>query len=280
MYDLCAASTARLPSRARAVVYPNDEQELIEFLDLFSEYEIPHRLLGGMSNVVFKNGFYDGVIIKTDKITTKTLAENRITLGCGFKLSKAIHSMASLGYGGMEGLAGIPGTVGGMVKQNAGAFGYEVSDTFTEAYCYSSEQGKILRLCKSDMDFSYRHSILSDKAITLVSATFVLDRRSSDAINSQIADFREQRLRAQPVDCPSLGSVFKRHNGVGAGFYIDQAGLKGFSLGDAQISEKHAGFIVNRGHATADDFLRLVEHAKKEVYSKFGIELQEEIEII
>ena len=278
--DLASFSSARLTSVVRAVVYPDDETKTIEIVSRLAEYGLPYIVVGGFSNLLIKNGYYNGVVVKTDKIATKTLAENRMTIGCGVRMGSAIMKMASFDLGGMEGLAGIPGTVGGMVKQNAGAFGYEISDRLTEAVCYLPKENKVKRLSKSDMEFSYRHSILTDRSLVLLSATFDLVPSSRDDILAKIRAFRQKRIETQPIEYPSLGSVFKRHNGTSAGFYIDKSGLKGFSIGGAQVSQKHAGFIVNKGGATADDYLKVVEYVKKRVCAEFGIELKEEIEIV
>ena len=278
--DLAPYSSARLPATAKAVVYPEDEAKTIKLILGLAEYSVPYSVVGGMSNVLIKNGYYDGVVVKTDKIAIKSLAENQLTLGCGVRMSSAIMKMASLGLGGMEGLSGIPGTVGGMVKQNAGAHGYAISDRFKEALCYCPNENKLKRLSRSDMDFSYRHSLLMDKSLTLLSATFDFVSGSSDDITLKIKDLRQKRIESQPLEYPSLGSVFKRHNGTSAGFYIDRSGLKGFSIGGAEVSRKHAGFIVNKGGATADDYLKVVEYVKERVYAVFGIELEEEIEIV
>ena len=185
-----------------------------------------------------------------------------------------------LDMGGLEGLFGIPGTVGGMVRQNAGAFGYEVKDRFVLARCYFPDTGDIAELSPRDMEFTYRGSILSRKGAILLCATFDFIYKKRDEILREIREYRDKRLLTQPLDKPSLGSVFKRHQGVGAGYYIDKLGLKGFSIGGACVSDKHAGFIINTGGATADDYLKLVDYVKSAVYSAFGIELEEEIEII
>lgn len=232
-----------------------------------------------MSNLLIKNGVYNGVIIKTDKLQTKSLAESKLTLLCGARMSNAIHSMAALGLGGMEGLAGIPGTVGGMVKQNAGAFGYETADRFISAECYLANEKRIATFSKEDMRFAYRSSALSD-SIVMISATFDLMTFSPERIHSRMNDIKEKRRASQPLEFPSLGSIFKRCNGQSAGYYIDRVGLKGASVGGAEVSKKHAGFIINKGGATADDFLRLIDLVKRRVYAELGIELEEEIEII
>ena len=278
--DLSSYSSARLPSVVKAVVFPDDENKFVNIISALEDKGLPYKVIGGFSNLLIKDGIYNDIIIKTDKILTKTLAENRITLGCGIRMSGIIMKMASFGLGGMEGLSGIPGTVGGMVKQNAGAFGYEISDRFTEALCYLPKESKVKIISKADMDFSYRHSLLTDVSAILLSATFDFLPQSKDGIFSQIREFRSKRLLTQPIGYPSLGSVFKRYNGIGAGYYVDKCGLKGFSVGGAEVSYKHAGFIVNKGGATADDFLKVLEYVKNRVFTVFGIELEEEIEII
>ena len=232
-----------------------------------------------MTNLLVKSSLYNGVIIKTDKLQTKSLAESKATFLCGTKMSRAIRGMASIGLGGMEGLAGIPGTVGGMVRQNAGAFGYEMADRFIEAECYLVNEESMHTFSKEDMHFAYRKSVLSD-SVVLIAATFDFLPCPTEYILDKMRDFRDKRLASQPLEFPSLGSTFKRYNGQSAGHYVDRAGLKGVSVGGAQVSVKHAGFIINIGGATADDFLRLIDFVKKRVYSEFGIELEEEIEII
>ena len=278
--DLLPISSAKLPSIVRYAVYPDSEEKIVDLLHALSEIDIPYVVIGGMSNVLIKNGMYNGVAVITDKIRTKTVAEQRVTLGCGIRLAKEIHQAASMSLGGMEGLSGIPGTVGGMVRQNAGAYGYEISDRFMNATCYFVDERKIVTLMRDAMCFSYRHSILCDTKAVLLSATFDLVPRPVKEINEEINSIRKKRQMSQPLEYPSLGSVFKRYAGQSAGFYIDRSGLKGERSGGAEVSPKHAGFIVNRGGATADDFLRLISRIKERVYSVFGIELEEEIEII
>ena len=233
-----------------------------------------------MSNLLVENGYYNGIIIKTDKMSEKSEAEERICLSCGVRLAHALHRKAVVGLGGMEGLVGVPGSVGGMVKQNAGAFGYEISDRFISADCYLLNERKVVTFSKDDMKFSYRSSALRDRNAVLLSATFELLPMRVDDINEKIRSYSIQRRRTQPLEYPSLGSVFKRYNGHSAGFYIDRAELKGAFVGGAAVSEKHAGFIVNKGGATSGDFLELIKRVKNKVYADFGIELEEEIEII
>ena len=273
-------STARIHTIARAIVYPDKRDKLVNVIDLLSEKQIPYLVVGGMSNLLIKSQVYNGVIIKTTKLRTKNVAENIINVECGVRINEVIMQTAPMNLGGMEGLCSIPGTVGGMVKQNAGAYGYEISDCFLEALCYLPRECAFRRFSKEDMGFAYRESALSDKDIILINATFELLERPQNEIVSRIKELRAKRSEAQPTQYPSLGSVFKRCNGIGAGYYIDRCGLKGYSVGGASVSEKHAGFIVNTGGATAKDYLEVIEYVKNKVYAEFGIELEEEIEII
>lgn len=273
-------SPMKIDSAVRFFVSPENEEKLIALIEYLKKREIPFKVVGRMSNILFKTALYDGVIIQTTKINTKYIAENKITISCGAVLPPVIRQIAEYGLGGFEGLAGIPGTVGGMLRQNAGAFGYEISECFSEALIYDTETSERKSIGKADMDFSYRKSILENSALILLSATFTPVHKTKDEICETIRAFAKKRGDTQPISDPSLGSVFKRCDGISAGYYIDRAGLKGMTVGGAQISHKHAGFIVNRGDATADDVLRLIENIKRGVYEKFGIELCEEIEIV
>ena len=262
------------------MAYPDSKEKLTDILSLLYERQLPYKVIGGMTNLLVKDGVYNGVIIKTDKFQTKSLAEGTISVSCGARMVSVIRSMARQGLGGMEGLAGIPGTVGGMVRQNAGAFGYEVADRFVSAECYLPNVKRPVTLSREDMCFAYRRSALTDSDAVLLSATFRLSPKPPEIILASIRELGVKRRASQPLEYPSLGSTFKRCNGQSAGFYVDRAGLKGARIGGAEVSEKHAGFIINIGGATADDFLKLIDLVKSRVYAVFGIELEEEIEII
>ena len=278
--DVAALTSSRISSVARAIAYPESEEKLVDLISRLNDINAKYIVLGKMSNVLIKNGKYDGVIINTHKINRYNLAESTLTLSCGANLSRIAQKMATLDLGGMEGLIGIPGTVGGMVRQNAGAFGYEISDRFKYAICYLPTTQNTVKLFKDDMQFAYRDSILAHAKATLINATFELIPKRYDDIVDEIESYRIKRLETQPITMPSLGCVFKRYNGVSAGYYIDKAGLKGCSVGGACVSHKHAGFIVNNGCATATDFLSLIEYVKERVFHEFNIELEKEIEII
>ena len=233
-----------------------------------------------MSNVLFRTPFYKGIIINTTKIKSKNEADGEIELSCGASIQPIIREYAYLDLGGMEGLYGIPGTVGGMLRQNAGAFGYEISDCFVSARCFSKDTLSVDTYDKNGMRFSYRDSILADNSLVLLSARFRLRPKMKKDILDEIARYSKKRRDTQPIGKPSLGSVFKRVGDVSAAFYIDNAGLKGLTFGGAMVSEKHAGFIVNIGGATSYDYLKLIEIIKSKVLMTFGIDLEEEIQII
>ena len=270
----------KVDTLARLVIYPEDENEFTDVLDYLNRTKIPYRVLGRLSNVLFREFYYDGVIIKTDKIDSVDIKENLLTLGCGCFFPTVVKRIAEVDLGGFEGLSGIPGSVGGMIKQNAGAFGYQISDRLMECTAYDVANSKLTVLDNADLHFGYRTSAVSDDKYVIISAKFKAEKNLKKEIYSMINEYSGIRRSAQPINEPSLGSVFKRFDGIGAGYFIDKLGLKGFSFGDAMISPRHAGFIVNVGNAGASDVLKLIDYIKTRVEADLGITLEEEIEII
>ncbi len=264
----------------RIIVFPENEESLKDIVVWLTENNMSFLIVGNISNILFKSRFYNGVVIKTSKIRTKILAEKYYELGCGNCFSSMARMLSEKEISGYEGLVGIPGTVGGMVYQNAGAFGYEISDIFISARIFNSATLEIKDYDRDGMNFSYRESLLKNKNLLLLSAKFSFTRRLRQDILHSVNEFRMKRQSTQPIREYSLGSTFKRVDGISAGFYIDKAGLKGFSIGGAAVSDVHAGFLINKGGASADDMLKLIEAVKERVYHSFGIELKEEIEII
>lgn len=261
-------------------VYPTTPQQLIEIVSLSKSKGLKCITVGNISNVIFRDAAYHGVVIHTTRINSISTEENVCSLACGCSVSSAIRKMAENGYGGLEALAGIPGTVGGMICSNAGAFGEEISDFLLDAFVYDIDREMTITLAKEDIGFSYRNSMFYDSENYLILSTRLSFVPTAEKdIRERLLYFREKRNSTQPHN-PSLGSVFKRYNGVGAGYYIDRAGLKGMQVGGAMVSPKHAGFIVNVGDATAQDFLVLARTVKEKVYMEFGIELDTEIKII
>ena len=278
--SLKSKSSIKIDTQIALLVMPNTISQLVALIRYLSHNAIKHLILGGMSNVLFKNPIYDGVVVITSKINIKTRAENICTVECGSRISSVIRLMAENEYGGGEGLYHIPGTIGGMISSNAGAYGFEISSLLLECSLLNKDDGKIIKLSRAEMGFGYRHCKMLDagKFVLLDATLSFLPSRSSD-VYTRIKELGEMRRKTQPLE-PSLGSIFKRINGTSAGYYIERCGLKGIRIGGAEISSKHAGFIINRGDACSDDVLRLIELCRASVYRYFGLSLETEIKII
>lgn len=202
-----------------------------------------------------------------------------ITVGSGVKLGMLSMVCLKNEITGFEFASGIPGSIGGAIRMNAGAYGKEMKE-IVEEVTYINEEGKIKTIQNASMDFSYRHSRFKDKQEIIIEAKLKLEKGKKEEIQETIDELRKKREEKQPTDMPSAGSTFKRGINFISAQLIDQSGLKGYTVGDAQVSEKHAGFIVNKGNATAEDVLKVIEHVIKVVYDKFGKILELEIEVI
>ena len=203
----------------------------------------------------------------------------RIFAGCGVLLSRVAQEALKAELEGFEFASGIPGTVGGGVYMNAGAYGPELKDVI-ESVRYIDEDGNFSEILAKDAEFGYRSSIFAKKGYIVTGCTFKLKKGNREEIKELINDFTNRRVTKQPIEKPSAGSVFKRPEGYFAGALIEEAGLKGFSIGGAEVSPKHAGFIVNKGSATAKDVLDLIEYIKSTVYEKNGVMLETEIKLV
>ncbi len=274
--DLARYSTFGIHSVAALLAAPTDAGMLVSLLTHFDKEGIRYRVVGGMSNTMPSSDSFDGVVVVTRKLSRKTVAENGITAECGASLSSIVRALSACALGGLEPFFHIPGTLGGAVYGNAGAHGKEISDVLLSGVCYSRDTREVLSVSGAEMGFAYRASRLKNDGLILVSATLAAHTRLPQEIDAEIERCRTLR-RNQPHGVKTLGSTFKRVNGVSAGYYIDKAGLKGVSVGDAAVSEVHAGFIINRGSARPCDVLELIRLVKARVYSVFGIALEEEI---
>ncbi len=279
-HSLKQENTAKIDTVADLSVYPSTVNELLEVYRIVKSLGVKYVTVGNMSNIIFRKSEYYGVVIHTTRLNNYLIDENICSLLSGCYLSTAIRKMRECGYGGAEALVGIPGTVGGMICSNAGAFDLEISDILLDTEIYDTWEDRTIRLTRDKLGFSYRNSMFyNTDRFLILNARISLEPTEASVIEERIALFREKRKNTQPNE-PSLGSVFKRVNGIGAGYYIDRAGLKGTRIGGAMVSPQHAGFIVNMGNATAEDFLLLVSIVKEKVYSEFGIHLDTEIKII
>lgn len=274
-------TTFKIGGKARYIVFPKSIDELIKIIELVKENGIEWHIVGNCSNVLVSDKGFDGAIVTTTKMDFFKIEENLIEAECGCMISQVARKACEKGLKGLEFAVGIPGTVGGAVYMNAGAYDGEIKDIF-ECAEVLDENLNIIKLGKSDMRFSYRHSRLKEEKLILVKATFRLQYAGEgDLLPIEKAnEYNQRRREKQPLQYPSAGSIFKRPTGNFAGKLIEEAGLKGYRVGNACISEKHAGFIVNLGDALAEDVRKLIYHTQKTVYEKFGVLLEPEIEFI
>lgn len=279
--ELLARHTSfRIGGGAEVMAFPKSEGELSALLKKSALLDWKFAILGAGTNVLAPDEGVQGLVIclKDCLDGMRQTDETHIQVMAGVTMSRAAVFAANLGLAGMEFAHGIPGTVGGGVYMNAGAYGGEISD-ICESVQVMDYSGEVKTLSRDQMDFSYRHSCLEGQNAVVVSAVFELIPGSSDEIRSKMKDFQQRRMASQPLDLPSAGSAFKRPSGGYAAALIDQAGLKGYRIGGAAISEKHAGFAVNLGGATAADVKALLTQVSETVYNSTGILLEPEIRI-
>ena len=251
-----------------------------DFCSLIADFErknIVYKVLGNMTNIIPGDDVMRGVFVSTKFIKNLSIDGSRITAGAGVSMAELCKCALDNCLGGIEKLVGIPGSVGGAVVNNAGAFGQEISQTLESILVLSG--GKMRSISAREAEFGYRKSVFQKNKQIILSATFMLHKANKDDILSSMMESACKRKNSQP-SAPSAGSVFKAYNGISAGKLIDECGLKGVTCGGAQISTKHANFIVNNGGATSKDYKTLVELAHKSVLDKFGINLLREVEYI
>ena len=265
----------------RLVARPKDSEQMKLVLDHLNENKIKHIVLGRGSNVVFSDGGFDGVVVLTHGLDSLSCEGERITAGAGASMLKLGRYAEEHSLCGLEFAHGIPGSVGGGVYMNAGAYGGEMSGVLVSCECYDAKSNSFLTLDNAECKFGYRHSIFHEnKDLIVLSATFELKVGDKTEIRRLMDDLKERRARTQPLEFHSAGSTFKRPEGYFAGKLIEDSGLKGCRIGGAYVSEKHAGFVVNKGEATASDISELVDHIKSTVHKQYGVSLECEIEFI
>ncbi len=270
----------RIGGGAEVMAFPKNSQELAELLKLSELLDCKTAILGAGTNVLAPDEGLEGLVIclKDCLDGMEQLDETRIRVMAGVTMSRAAVFAANAGLSGLEFAHGIPGSVGGGVYMNAGAYGGEICQV-CESVEIMDRSGKIRRLSGVEMGFSYRHSILEDTGEIVLSADFCLTKGEPEAIKAKMKELIGKRSASQPLDLPSAGSAFKRPVGGYAAALIDQAGLKGFRVGGAAISEKHAGFAVNLGGATAEDVKQLLQQVSDKVFAHSGIRIEPEIRI-
>lgn len=274
-------STFKIGGEARYFAEPETEEEFIALLRAARLACERYVIIGNGSNILFTDMGYSGVVISTIAMKSISVEGCRITALCGASVIKTAIEAQKNGLSGLEFAYGIPGTIGGCISMNAGAYGGQMSDVVAQTRCYDSEKDEIFVLSNSDQNFGNRHTVFTDHPeYVILGSTFELHADDPDEIQARMSDYMSRRQDKQPLEFPSAGSVFKRPEGYFAGKLIEDCGLKGYTVGGAQVSEKHAGFIINLGGATSSDVLGLVDHIKQTVHDRFGVQLECEIKIV
>ena len=278
-FDIKSVSSIGIGGKAKVAVFPSSEEELLKAVKFLLNSNMGYKIVGNATNILFPDTDYTNVLILTKKNNRYFVKDKTLHVSCGALFSSVIRKISCIGYGGLEELYGIPGSVGGMIFGNAGAYGKSVSDVTESVKVYSPDSDRVLERAADELCFSYRNSNLKHSREILLSATVKLSPDTTDNIQSRLVAVIEQRHSTQPRD-KSLGSVFKRYHGNPVSKMIDDLGMKGFSVGGAEISQKHAGFIVNTGGASSTDVRELIGIVKKRIKLKYGFVPEEEIEIL
>ncbi len=253
----------------------------MEAVDFAIVKDLPYYILGKGSNVLFADEGYPGVVIEIGAGMEKVerTGDTGIRAQAGVSLSALAVFAAREGLSGLEFAGGIPGTLGGAVTMNAGAYGGEMKDVIVSAKVMD-EEGVVQELSCEELQLGYRTSIVQKKQLVVLEAEFLLKPGTTEEIQNTMKELNAKRREKQPLEYPSAGSTFKRPEGYFAGKLIEDAGLRGYRVGDAQVSEKHCGFVVNRGKATCAEVLQLIKDVQKEVKEQFGVQLEPEVRII
>lgn len=276
---LSAYTNTRVGGEADLVFWPRTVAELREVVAYATAHDVPMTVLGNASNLIITDDGLRGLTIFVTKLNEVAVSGNRIKATAGATIIDVTQIAREHSLAGIEWAAGIPGSVGGAVFMNAGAYGGQV-DGWLESAEVITPAGEIKSYSNADLQFSYRHSLVQDTGDVIISATFKLQPDDGAAIEARMEDFNQKRASKQPLEFPSCGSVFKRPEGYFAGKLIMDAGLQGFQIGGAQVSTKHAGFIVNRGNATGSDYVNVIKHVQAVVKEKFGVDLETEVRIL
>lgn len=271
-------TTFRIGGPADYYAEPSSPEALAAVLHAADTHDIPYFVIGRGSNLLFADNGFHGLVIATTAMRQITVQDEVVTADAGVTLTAVSKAAQEHSLTGLEFANGIPGSVGGAVFMNAGAYGGEIAQVLAETVYYNMSSNTFERLSPDAHRFSYRHSIYrEDPARLVVSAKFRLQKGDPAVITSTMEDLMNRRVTKQPLDVPSAGSTFKRCDGRYTAQMIDEAGLKGYTIGGAQVSEKHAGFIINRGGATASDVLRLIEYIQREILRVYGAEIEPEV---
>ena len=274
-------TTFKIGGDADFFVSPASGDEVALLIKTLKEHGINYYVLGNGSNVLAPDEGYSGVIIYVGENLSdiEIIDDATIKVQAGAMLSKTAHVAFDNSLTGMEFAAGIPGSVGGAIVMNAGAYGGEIKDILVSATVCDTE-GNIITIPVDELKMAYRYSIIEEKQYTVLSAVFALQKGNKEDIKYTMSELAKKRREKQPLELPSAGSTFKRPEGYFAGKLIEDSGLRGYTVGGAQVSEKHCGFVVNKGDATSYDVKKLMQDVSDEVYKQFGVRIEPEIKIL
>ncbi len=273
-------TTFRIGGRADYFVSPTETEQIRKIIELCRQENMPWYVIGNGSNLLVSDHGFRGVIIRLFKNYAGLRIEGeQIFVQAGALLSRTANAALQEGLTGFEFAAGIPGTIGGALVMNAGAYGGEMKDV-TESVTVLTLEGEILTLKREELEMGYRTSLIARKGYLVLEAVLRLTRGDQEQIKEKMADLRQRRISKQPLEYPSAGSTFKRPQGYFAGKLIMDAGLRGFQIGGAQVSEKHCGFVINTGNATAEDVLELIRQVSAKVKAREGVALEPEVKLL
>lgn len=278
-------STFRIGGPADLLVSPRNIQELIQIFSCLQLYNLRYTVIGNGSNILFSDEGFHGVVIKLGSQYSSITSEDRgdkviLRANAGALLSRLASFACNMGLTGLEFAAGIPGSVGGAIVMNAGAYGGEISHVLTSSTCINTSSLCLEKKNKEAHEFSYRHSTYQYDGKIITDGEFCLERGNKSEIEEQIKILNARRIEKQPLEFPSAGSTFKRPEGYFAGKLIEDCGLRGFRIGGAMVSEKHCGFVINTGNATCHDVRSVIEYVRETVFKYNGIMLETEVKII
>lgn len=275
-------TTFKVGGNAEALITIKKEEELEEICKFAKETQTPITIIGNGSNILVTDKGIKGIVAKIDIQKFEIKEENEeeiITVGAGNRVAQLAYELQKIRITGFEELGGIPGTIGGAIRMNAGAYGKEMKDIVIDAKVLTKE-GKTEILKNEELEFKYRNSIIAKENLIVLEVRLKLKKGDSQSIKDKMNEYANSRREKQPLEYASAGSTFKRGEDFITAKLIDEAGLKGYQIGGAQVSEKHAGFIVNKGDATAKDIFDLIKYVKDTVYDKFGKRIELEVQVL
>lgn len=273
-------TTYKLNGKAKIVVFPKNKTELINLIKYIKDNNVPYKILGNGSNLIFVKPVYEGILIKLTEFDELDINKNVITVGAGYNLMKLALKVSRMGLTGLEFATGIPGSVGGAVYMNAGAYNSDMGYVVKKIKVLTPNL-EVKEMTNRELDFHYRTSFLQkNPGYICLEATIILRYGNKDIIMDIIKDRKERRVVGQPLEYPSAGSVFRNPKDDYAGRLIEEIGYKGKKIGGAEVSKKHANFIINTGNATGEDIYNLINEIKEKVKEKYDIELKVEQEIV